>query len=388
MLKLLLNGDVYAPEPLGKKDILISDRKITLIKDSLIQYKSLDGVKVYDLNGMKVVPGYIDQHIHITGGGGEDGYSSHVPEIMVEDLVSAGITTTLGLLGTDGITRSPENLFAKAKQLEEYGITTYMLTGSYSFPSKTITESILKDIVFIDNIIGVKIAIADHRSSNITRENLIALVSEARLGGIISSKSGITVMHMGSGKYGFKLIKELLEYSDVPIKNILPTHVGRSQELFEEAIDFALKGGNIDITASQNGVIGDAGKQVKYAISKGVGIERITISSDAHGSQPKFDENGLCIGLSYTTPNLIHEEIKMITSELDIPLEEALKLVTSNVARIMGLKSSKGTIQKSGDADILVLDKDMNIRYVFANGKNFMKDGTVLIKNRFKSQIK
>lgn len=70
-------------------------------------------------------------------------------------------------LGTDGITRSLENLVAKARALTEEGMTVYTLTSSYGYPPTTLTGSVERDIVLIPPMIGVKVPrYLDHRSSN------------------------------------------------------------------------------------------------------------------------------------------------------------------------------------------------------------------------------
>jgi len=383
VIKLIRNADVYTPEHLGIRDILICGDKIAAIEPSLKEYEQVREIEVIDAKGMRTLPGYIDQHVHITGGGGEQGFSSKVPEICLSDIINAGVTTVLGMLGTDSITRTLENVLAKARSLEGEGISAYMLTGSYSYPSITMTGSVARDIVLIDKVIGVKIALSDHRSSNISEDEFIRLCSEARLGGIISGKPGITVIHMGSGKVGFRHIYSLVEKSDVPVNNVLPTHVGRSKEVLIEAIKFAKDGGNIDLTAGQSGIPGDTASQVAYALECGVSPERITISSDGCGSQPVFNEAKQCIGLTYTLPNAIHEEVKIMVNDYAIPVEKVISFITINVARIMGLQGRKGEISIGADADIVIWDDKMNIDYVFAKG-NIAKSGErLLIKGRF-----
>lgn len=383
MIKLIRNADVYAPAHLGKRDILICGNKITAIEPTLEEYAQLHGVEVLDAAGMRVMPGYIDQHVHITGGGGEQGFSSRVPEACLSEIVGSGVTTVLGMLGTDSVTRTLENVLAKAHMLEEEGITAFMLTGSYSYPSVTLTGSVMRDIVLIDKVLGVKIALSDHRSSNITADEFIRLCSEARLGGLVSGKPGLTVIHMGSGENGFRHIYTLMEKSDVPVNNILPTHVGRCEKVFEEAIGFAKAGGNIDITAGQSGSPGDTAAQAAYALERGVAPEHITISSDSCGSQPVFNEAKQCIGLTYTMPHVLHDEIKIMIDNFDIPLEQAISFLTQNVARIIGMQGRKGVLCEGADADIIICDEQMDIKYVFANGVVAVRDYNVLLKGRF-----
>jgi beta-aspartyl-dipeptidase (metallo-type) len=85
--------------------------------------------QIMDAQGLLAVPGFVDCHVHIAGGGGEAGPSSRTPESSLPQFLSAGTTTVVGLLGTDGITRSLENLVAKARALTADGMTAYFWTG-------------------------------------------------------------------------------------------------------------------------------------------------------------------------------------------------------------------------------------------------------------------
>ncbi|MDU4576727.1 MAG: amidohydrolase family protein, partial [Negativicoccus succinicivorans] len=164
MLTLLKNAHVFAPEDLGTKDILIANGVIEAIDDQL----DVQGVEVevIDCKGMRLIPGFIDGHVHITGGGGEGGFHTRTPEMPLSSATRCGVTTICGLCGTDGVTRSQENLLAKAYALENEGLTAYMYVGSYEVPTPTITGSIRSDIMLIDKCIGAgEIAVSDHRSS-------------------------------------------------------------------------------------------------------------------------------------------------------------------------------------------------------------------------------
>ena len=213
MIKLLKNANVYAPEKLGKKDILIEGEKILLMQDSIEGYEGLPGVETYDLEGKIVVPAYIDMHVHITGGGGEQGPASRVPESQLSEFLKNGITTVVGLLGTDGVTRSVENLVAKARALTEEGMTVYTLTSSYGYPPTTLTGSVERDIILVPPMIGVKVAVSDHRSSNPGGEELIALATAARRAGLLSNTPGLVTMHMGDGEGRLDPVFYVLDHS-------------------------------------------------------------------------------------------------------------------------------------------------------------------------------
>ena len=106
MIKVLKNAEVYAPKYLGKQDVLVIGGKVARIAAEINEYDNIPEVEVFDLAGKKLVPGYIDLHVHITGGGGEQGPASRVPESQLSFFTRNGITTVVGLIGTDGITRS------------------------------------------------------------------------------------------------------------------------------------------------------------------------------------------------------------------------------------------------------------------------------------------
>ncbi|MBE0653143.1 MAG: amidohydrolase family protein, partial [Bacteroidales bacterium] len=127
---LIKNAEVYAPSYLGKKDILIGGERILKIRDSIDIPGHLPD-EIIDANGMMLIPGLIDGHVHIAGAGGEGGPSTRTPEMKLEKMIEGGITTVIGCLGTDGFTRSPQNVLMKVKSLRELGVSAWMWTGAY-----------------------------------------------------------------------------------------------------------------------------------------------------------------------------------------------------------------------------------------------------------------
>lgn len=384
MIKLLKHASVFTPTPVGVKDILVIGDRIARIDDHIEGYDTLPEVEVFDLTGKTVVPGYIDLHVHITGGGGEQGFTSRVPESQLSHFVTNGVTTVVGLLGTDGVTRSLENLVAKARALTEEGITAYALTGSYEYPTATITGSVERDIVMITPFIGVKIAVSDHRSSNPTGEELIRLATAARRAGLLSGTAGLVTMHMGSGGDGLAPVFHALDHSDIPLRNLLPTHIGRTKELMEQGLDLVRRGGYIDFTTGESDAATEkvADKLAECFHAPGVSFDHITLSSDAFGSQPKFDDKGECIGLTYASPRYLHKTIQALVRR-GIPLEEALKLLTMTPAHLLGKDGCKGCIACGAEADILVLNDSLEIESLFARGRTALQNKTLLLKGRF-----
>lgn len=359
MLTLLKNINCFSPKYEGLKDLLICGDKIEKIAaPGKIQVSNIVNC-VIDCNGADVFPGIIDQHVHITGGGGEEGFLSRISQIDVREILMSGVTTVCGLLGADGVTRSLTELYATAKLLESSGITTFIYSGSYSVPPLTFTGSIEKDIVLIDKVIGVgEIAVSDHRSSQPTSGELSKLASQVHLGGLISGKAGVMHIHVGDGKGGLKTVKETIEQYDLPIEMFVPTHLNRNPELFSQALDFCTNGGNTDFTAGET-----AGIPVPQAIKKilelGLPVSGVTISSDANGSIP---------GGGAGKMHVIYDDIQQMIKNEHLPPDIIFSLVTKNVAKLLKIYPKKGALMEGSDADILITDKDYNIDKLFCKG--------------------
>ncbi|MCR8743856.1 beta-aspartyl-peptidase [Romboutsia lituseburensis] len=373
---LIKNVEVYSPTYLGRKDVLICGEKISLIEEN-IEFKN-EKIKIIDGSLKKLVPGFIDQHVHITGGGGEGSFRTRVPEIMLSKLTKSGITTVIGLLGTDGTTRSVENLVAKAKALKEEGVSVYVHTGSYEYPTVTLTNSVRRDIVFIDEVIGCKIALSDHRSSTITNEELQRVASDVRSAGMISGKAGILVVHMGDGEKGLGPIIESLDNSEIPARTIRPTHVNRNEKLLLQSFDFAKRGGIIDLTCGIYDKLSPK-RVIKLALENGVNPENITISSDGYGSWSNYDEYGNLVKIGVSSVEALYKEFKAMISNENMNIEDALKYVTSNVAKALDIYPKKGAICENSDGDVILLDENLDIDTVIAKGKVMVENKEVLV---------
>lgn len=386
---LLRNCELYAPESMGKKDILVSGGTIVLVSDSLDEFAKLPEVEVIECEGKIAFPGFIDSHVHICGAGGEGGFKTRTPEIKMTELMAVGITTVIGLLGTDGVGRSMVNLIAKAKGLKEEGMSAYVYTGNYRVPVRTLTDEISKDIMMIEEVIGVgEIAISDHRSSQPTKESIAQLSADARVGGLLSGKAGVVHLHLGSGKNTLKMLKEIVEETDLPITQFYPSHVNAYPDLFDCAIDFAKKGGRIDFTTSttpyfiEQGEV-KAAQALKICLEKGVSKENITFSSDAQGSLPNFDENGKLQGLLIGKASSLYDSVREAILEFNVEVEDAVRVITENTAKVLKL-DKKGRIEKGMDADIVLVNSDnLEIQTVLAKGTIMYKDGESLIKDTF-----
>lgn len=379
MLKLLKNIELYAPSYQGKKDLLIANESIVAIADNLDAFQN--HAEVFDYSNHIATPGFIDQHIHITGAGGKDGFSSMTPEIQLSELVACGTTTVVGLLGTDGTVRSIKSLYAKAKALDQEGLTAYMFTGYYGLDTVTITESLQSDMIFIDKVLGCKIAISDIRSSYPTALELARKLRDVRVAGGIGNKKGILHIHLGNLDSKMDVLFELVNDYHFPIQSISPTHVGRTKPLFEQAIEFAKLGGIIDITTGASKYT-EPHLSVLYALDKGASIDNMTFSSDGHAGLTKTDENGKVIGVRKAPFDQNMAEVIKLIKTGKVSIEDALKLTTLNPAKNLGL-AKKGKIEIGCDADICLFNKDFELLDVFARGRQMMHQKNILVKGNF-----
>lgn len=384
MVTIIRNAKVYQPEYAGVKDILILGDRIAAVGEHL-RADFGGSLEVQEINGegMAAVPGFIDSHEHIMGGGGEGGFHTRTPEASLGDLIRNGITTVVGCIGTDGVGRDMTALLAKAHALENEGITTYAYTGSYQVPVHTLTDSLMKDIMMLDKVIGVgETAVSDHRSSQPSFEEFARIAADARVAGMLSGKAGIVNVHLGDSERRLDLIRRVIHETEIPASQFLPTHVNRNEALFEECLDFAAEGGTIDFTGNEDidywETICDevrVCRGIRRLLERGISSDRFTISSDGQGSMPVFNAQGEYQGIGIGKASCLLKEMRECVQKEDIPLETAIKGITCNPASILKL-DRKGRIKGGFDADICLLEEGtLKLNTVIAKGQVMVKDG-------------
>ena len=388
-MKIIKNVNVYAPEKLGKKDLLIAGGKICQISDNLDIPENWE-VEVIDGEGLIATPGFIDSHVHILGGGGEGGFANRTTEATLSGLTRWGITTVVGCLGTDGYGRDLIALIAKIKGLREQGITAYGYTGNYQIPVRTLTGSITQDIMVVDEFIGTgEIAISDHRSSQPTYDEFLRVCADTRLGGILSGKAGIINIHLGDSPRKMDMILRAIEETEIPSTQFLPTHVNRNAALFDQAVEYAKLGGTVDFTGNEDidywVTVSDEVRVcdgIKRMLDEGISSDLFTISSDGQGSLPLFSADGQFLGIGMGQSSCLLKEVRECVQRENIPLEIAIKAITANPARVLCL-DTKGQIKDGFDADLCLMTEDLNIHTVIAKGQVMVKDGEPIVKGMF-----
>jgi beta-aspartyl-dipeptidase (metallo-type) len=380
-MQLLRNADLYDPEPKGRACLLIGGERILWIGDELELPASL-GATVRDLEGRRVIPGLIDCHVHLTGGGGEAGMQTRVPPLQLSRLTSGGVTTAIGLLGTDDTVRTTAELVATARGLIAEGLSAWCYTGGYHVPPTTLTGSVRGDIANIDLILGVgELAISDHRSSQPTLDELLRIAGDAHVGGLMTGKAGIVHLHLGDGERGLELVRRAINESELPASVFNPTHVNRRKALFEEACDLAKLGSVVDITAfpvEEGEDAWSAPEALTRYLEAGLPPNRVTVSSDGGGCLPVFDADGRVSRMDIGRPAAMAEALQALLA-CGQPLERILPAFTSNQADLL-LLPRKGYLTAGADADLVVLDEEGAVSDVMARGSWHLMEGRSVIR--------
>ncbi len=358
MLTLIEGAEIFSPTHLGQQDLLVADGRIAWMGKGLTVPANWPLNRV-DGRGSYLVPGLVDPLAHITGGGGEGGFAFRTPELAACEALKAGVTTLVAALGTDSLTRTPAQVLGKVREFRAAGVSAFMYTGSYHLPVKTLTGTVESDIILIPEVLGVgEVAISDHRSSAPTHHELARLASEARVAGLLAGKSGVSFFHIGDGKGALAPLRALRDETDIPLRQLYPTHCNRNPWLFAEAIEWGKAGGWVDLTTSSFPDLLEDGERLAAdglaeLLAAGVPAERITFSSDANASLPRFDDEGRLIEMRCGQIASLWQQC-MRATQLGVSLERALAAVTSNPAQALGL-GSKGCIGVGQDADLLLI---------------------------------
>ncbi len=388
---LLRNADVYAPRPLGLQSLLIGGGTVLWMGPGK-ELPSLPPVlgaitNEVDLAGLRLIPGLVDAHVHVTGGGGEAGFRTRVPPVPLTRFTLAGVTTVVGLLGTDDVTRGPRDLLATIYALREEGLNAYGYAGGYHVPLATLTDSVRGDLVLLEPLLGIgELALSDHRSSQPTFDEILRLAADAHVAGLMTGKAGILHLHLGDGPRGLEFVRRALQESEIPARVFNPTHVNRRKALFEEAVALARDGCYIDLTAfpvADGEDAYSATEGLQRYLASGAPADRITISSDAGGCLPCFDADGRVCSMDVGSSGALLETLRTLL-QAGMPLDAALPPLTANPARLLRLPG-KGRIEAGADADLVALDATGGAHTVIIRGEIHVRGGQALRRGTFES---
>ena len=387
MLTLFTDAEVFAPEPLGRRHVLTGGGQILAVTRERPGLAGV-GVETVELGGARLVPGLIDAHVHVTGGGGEAGPETAAPAPALTAYTRAGVTGVVGLLGTDDTTRSTASLLRHVRALHREGLSAWAWTGGYHLPPTTLTGSVRGDIAHVREIIGFgELALSDHRSSQPTVHEVARLAADCHVGGLMTGKAGVLHCHMGDGERGLAMLREILDTTEIPPRTLHPTHVNRRKALWSEALEFAERGSRIDVTAFPPESAGEdevsAAGAIRQFVDSGLAIHRLTVSSDGGGCLPHFDAQGELTRMDFATSGALADLLAELLSG-GMALETAIQPFTSSPASLLRL-AGKGRIEAGRDADLVVLGDDHRPLHVMARGRLHFRDRQPVLRGTFEA---
>lgn len=398
MLTLIKGGEVYAPNYLGKQDILILNGKIIKVSSNIKVPIDFMDTKIIDASGKYVTPGFIDYHNHFLGGGGNSGYSSRAPEIPLSRFIKAGITTVVGCLGADSATRSMGDLYGKACSLEADGITTFIYSGAtYTHPIPTLTGSIQSDMYYVDKVIGAgEVSLSElgatYDSFGAGAQYIAHLATQTILAARMGEKAGLICLQVPPHGVCLEPLFEILDKTNLPIQYFIPAHANQGQRYFESVIKFGKRGGIVDLTSAYTPKLGfdkaiKPSKAIKHLLKEGISYDFITMTTDAGGAHPHGNYLGRPTGSDYLPVGSLFDEFRDMVVEEGLPLENVLQIVTSNVSRVLFMPNRKGIIGENADADLLVMTTDIRLDKVIAKGKLMADEGNVIVTGAFEQIV-
>jgi beta-aspartyl-dipeptidase (metallo-type) len=385
MIALLRNAELYDPAPRGRRHLLVAGETVLWVGRDVPALDRALEVDEVDLGGRRVIPGLIDGHVHLTGGGGEAGPETRVPPVALSRLTLGGVTTAVGVLGTDDTVRTTAELVTVARGLVAQGLSAWCHTGGYHIPPTTATGSVRGDIALIDLVLGVgELAISDHRSSQPTLDELLRIAADAHVGGLMSGKAGIVHLHVGDGPRGLEPVREALDRSEIPAAVFNPTHVNRRRALFDEALALTERGCTIDITVfpvAEGEDAWSAEEAVVRYLDAGADPSRVTVSSDGGGCLPVFDREGRVTSFDVGSPSACGATLLALLGRGQ-PLERVLPAFTANPAGLLRLHR-KGHLSPGADADLVVLDAAGAVADVMVRGRWHVRGGRAVVLGPF-----
>jgi len=391
---VLRNAKVLAPEPLGRKDVVIAGATIVALAEPGVAITGIE-LKEHDLDGLALTPGFIDNHVHVLGGGGGLGFASRAPELQTSQLARAGITAVIGMLGFDATSKDMRTLIAKTKAFREDGISAFALTGAtLEHPVPTLTGRIRDDIAFVEEIIGVgEISVSElgyaYDSNGPGAQYVAEAATAGLLAGRLARKRGYLCLQVPPYHGAcLKPVMDMLERTGLPIAQLLPSHVNQTDAYMADATLWAKRGGLVDVGANYSpennfSRATPPAKAVTQLLEAGVPLAQILLSSDGNGAPPKEEQReGQPAVANYMPVGALHSVWRRLIVEEGVSPTDALRVVTSNVADATGL-TQKGRIAPGLDADLIAFDDDWQIRTVIARGRVVVEDGEPIVRGMF-----
>ena len=386
MLTQIINGQILTPQGwLNDGSVLISDGKILEITNSDL---AVIGAKVIDAKGMYIVPGFVAMHVH--GGGGYDfkQATAEAFEAATKAHLNHGATTIFPTISSSSFATLKQAVSVCETKMKEKGSTILGLhiEGPYLNP-KMAGNLFAEDIKGIDKAEYTELI---ESTDCIKRWDISPELEGAHEFAQYTRSKGImtAITHTEAEYDDIKAAYASGFTHAAHFYNAMPGFHKRREYKYEGTVESVYLMDNMTVE-----VIAD-GRHLPSTIIRLVykikGIERTCLVTDALAyaacKNPDVDprfviEDGVCkladhsslAGSLATMDKLIQTVVKA-----GIPFSDAVRMASETPAKLIGVDDRKGSLQKGKDADILIFDRNLNLRAVWSMG-NLVEEANSLI---------
>ena len=379
MLTQIINGKILTPQGwLKDGSVLISDGKILEVTNCDL---AVVGATLIDAKGMYIVPGGVEIHVH--GGGGRD-FMEGTEEAFhaaVATHMKHGTTSIFPTLSSSTIPmiRAAAETTEKLMAEKDSPVLGLHLEGHY-FNMKMAGGQIPENIKNPDPEEYIPLLEETHCIKR--WDAAPELPGAMQFGKYITSKGVLASVGHTQAEFEDILTAYEVGYTHAThFYNAMPGFHKRREYKYEGTVESIYLLDDMTVEVVADGIhVPPTNLRLVYKIK---GVERTCLITDAlacaaSDSQVAFDprviiEDGVCkladrsaLAGSVATMDRL---IRTMVQKAEIPLEDAVRMASETPARIMGVSDRKGTLQRGKDADIVLLDRDLNVRAVWAMGK-------------------
>ena len=379
MLTQLINARILTPQGWMKDgSVLIRDNKILEVTNCDL---AVIGAELIDVKGMYVVPGGVEIHVH--GGGGRDFMecTEDAFRAAVHTHMKHGTTSIFPTLSSSTVPMIQQAAETCTKLMEEKNspILGLHLEGHY-LNMKMAGGQIPENIKNPDP--NEYIPIVEQYHCIKRWDAAPELPGAMQVGKYIAAKGILpSVAHTQAEFEDIRTAYEAGYTHATHFYNAMPGFHKRREYKYEGTVESIYLLDDMTVEVVADGI--HVPPTILRLVYKIKGVERTCLITDAlacadSDSKEAFDprviiEDGVCkladhsaLAGSVATMDRL---IRTVVQKAEIPLEDAVRMASETPARIMGVYDRKGSLQKGKDADILVLDEDLNVRAVWAMGK-------------------
>ena len=379
MLTQIINGKILTPQGwLKDGSVLISDNKILEVTNCDL---AVVGATLIDAKGMYIVPGGVEIHVH--GGGGRD-FMEGTEEAFraaVAAHMQHGTTSIFPTLSSSTIPMIREAAATTEKLMAEKDspVLGLHLEGHY-FNMKMAGGQLPENIKNPDPEEYIPLLEETHCIKR--WDAAPELPGAMQFGKYVTSKGVLaSVGHTQAEYEDIQTAYEAGYTHATHFYNAMPGFHKRREYKYEGTVESVYLTDGMTVEVIADGIHLPA--TILKLVYKLKGVENTCLVTDAlayaayEGNEPidprYVIEDGVCkmadhsaLAGSLATMDVL---VRTMVKKANIPLEDAVRMASETPARLIGVSDRKGALAKGKDADIVILDKELNVRCVWSMGK-------------------